>query len=158
MKRSIPTLALATTLGAFAPAAIAQGPNEAWWQAGGATIGLHVQGRHFCGISAAPQGVWVLRGEVVDGRLVETDRLPARGERAAGAASDAPRDTDYFMQPTALVRRDRSEARPRGEFALLEPLPAAPSATLWLDMVWSCSRESELDKLAEGERSVDAGR
>lgn len=158
MKRTFLTLALATTAAAFATAAQAQLPDEAWWQQGDATIGLHVKGRHFCGISAAPQGVWVLRGQVVDGRLVETDRLPARGGRAAGAAAEAPLDTDYFVQPTALVRRDRSDERPRGEFAVLEPLPSAPSAALWLDMVWSCSRESELEKLAESPRDADAGR
>lgn len=158
MKRTLLTLALATAAAAFATAAQARWPDEAWWQQGDATIGLHVEGRHFCGISAAPQGVWVLRGEVVDGRLVETDRLPARGARAAGTAGESPLDTDYFVQPTALVRRDRSDERPRGEFAVLEPVTAAPSAALWLDMVWSCSRESELEKLAESPRDADAGR
>lgn len=162
MKRTFPTLALAAAAAVFATAAQARLPDEAWWQQGGATIGLHLQGGRFCGISAAPQGVWVLRGQVVDGRLVETDRLPARGGRAADAAADAAtealRDTDYFVQPTALVRRERSDERPRGEFAVLEPLPAAPSAALWLDMVWSCSRESEIEKLAESPSDANGGR
>lgn len=154
MKRTSLTLALATVAAAFATVAQAQVPDEAWWQQGDATIGLHVQGGRFCGISAVPQGVWVLRGQVVDGRLAETDRLPARGGRAA----EVSLDTDYFVQPTALVRRDRSDDRPRGEFAVLRPLPAAPSAALWLDMVWSCSRESELEKLAGSPRDAAVGR
>ncbi len=156
MKRTFLTLALATA--AFAASAGAQSPDEAWWQQGDATLGLHVHGRRFCGISAAPQGVWVLRGRVVDGRLVETDRVPVRGGQAAAASANAPQDTDYFVQPTALVRRDRSDDHPRGEFAVLQPLPAAPSATLWLDLVWGCSRESELEKLAESPRDADASR
>lgn len=158
MKRMLLSLALATTAAAFTSTAQARWPEESWWRAGDATIGLHVQGRHFCGISAAPQGTWVLRGRVVDGRLVESDRERMRGARPVGADAGAPSDTDYFVQPTALVRRDRSDERPRGVFDVLEPLPDAPSATLWLDMVWSCSRESDLEKLAESPRGAEAGR
>lgn len=158
MKRSIVTVSLAAITAAITTSTLAAGPEEGWWRVGEATVGLHVEGRAFCGVSAAPQGVWVVRGRVIDGRLVETDRLPARGGRAAGAAADATLDTDYFVQPTALVRRDRSDERPRGAFAVLEPLPAAPNASLWLDMVWGCSRESDLEKLAESPRDVDAGR
>lgn len=152
MKRSILTLSLVAITAAFSTHSHAAAPEEGWWRVGDATVGLHVDGRSFCGISAAPQGVWVLRGRVVDGRLVETDRLLARG---AGAAQDAtePFDaTDYFVQPTSLVRRDRSAERPRGEFAVFEPLPAAPNASLWLDMVWGCSRDTEIEKLAESPR------
>jgi hypothetical protein len=158
MKRTILTFALAVSAAAVAPAARAQLPDEAWWQQGEATLGLHVAGRSFCGISAAPQGVWVLRGRVVDGRLVETDRRMVRARSAAHEPAEPPEDTDYFVQPTALVQRDRSAGRPRGEFAVLEPLPAAPNSTLWLDMVWGCSRETELEKLAESPRGADGGR
>lgn len=150
MKRSILSLSLAAMTAAFTAPTHAAGPEEGWWRVGDATVGLHVDGRSFCGISAAPQGVWVLRGRVVDGRLVETDRLLARGAPAAQDAAEPFDSTDYFVQPTSLVRRDRSAARPRGEFAVLEPLTAAPSATLWLDMVWGCSREADVEKVAAG--------
>lgn len=128
----------------------AAAPDEGWWRVGESMVGLHVDGRAFCGISAAPQGVWVVRGRVVDGRLVETDRVLARGAPAAPDAAEPFDSTDYFVQPASLVRRDRSAERPRGEFAVLEPLTAAPSATLWLYMVWGCSREAELEKVAAG--------
>lgn len=147
MKRTFLTLTLALSAAAFSSAASAQAPQEAWWQDRDTTLGLHLEGRSFCAISAAPQGTWVMRGRVIDGRLVETDRQLARG---AGAAANAelPEATDYFVQPTALVRRDRSADHPRGEFAVFEPLQAAPDATLWLDLVWGCSRETEIEKLA----------
>lgn len=155
MKRWILTLTLTVSLAslaaAFAAPARAAGPDEGWWRVGDATVGLHVEGRDFCGITAAPQGVWVVRGRVVDGRLVETDRSLARGAPVQAATSAEPFDsTDYFVQPTALVRRDRSTERPRGEFAVFEPLAAAPDSTLWLDMVWGCSREADVEKLAAG--------
>lgn len=150
MKRSILILSLAAMAAAFTTPSRAATPDEGWWRVGDATVGLHVEGRAFCGISAAPQGVWVLRGRVVDGRLVETDRVLARGAPAAPDAADPFDSTDYFVQPTSLVRRDRSAERPRGEFAVFEPLQAAPNATLWLDMVWGCSREAEVEKIAAG--------
>jgi hypothetical protein len=158
MKRSILTLCLAAMAAAASAPARAGLPEEGWWRVGEATLGLHVEGRAFCGISAAPQGVWVLRGRVVDGRLVETSRHVARPGASARAAGEPPDDTDYFVQTTAVVRRDRSAERPRGEFAVFEPLPAAPTSTLWLDMVWGCSRETELEKLAESPRSEGDGR
>lgn len=158
MKRWTLTLILAAMAAAFTATARAAGPDEGWWRVGEATVGLHVEGRGFCGISAAPQGVWVLRGRVIDGRLVETDRSLARGAAMQSSRVEPPDETDYFVQPTALVRRDRSAERPRGEFAVFEPLAAAPNSTLWLDMVWGCSRETELEKLAESPRSAEAGR
>lgn len=158
MKPSTRILSLATLAAAFMAPAGAAMPEEGWWRVGDATVGLHVEGRAFCGISAAPQRVWVLRGRVVDGRLVETDRTLARGAKAAPGAAEPIDATDYFVQPTALVRRDRSAERPRGEFAVFEPLPSAPNSTLWLDMVWGCSRETELEKLAESPRDADTGR
>lgn len=157
MKRTIPTLAMALSSAVFTTTAPAQSAHEAWWQEGEATLGLHVQGRSFCGISAAPQGVWVTRGRVVDGRLVETDRQRARGARTV-ADGELPEATDYFVQPTALVRRERSAQQPRGDFALYEPLAAAPNATLWLDLVWACSRDTEIEKLAESPREGEGGR
>lgn len=157
MKRTMLTLTLALSAAGFSAAASAQTPQEAWWQAGDTAVGLHLEGRSFCAISAAPQATWVIRGRLVDGRLVETDRLLARGARAA-AGAELPEATDYFVQPTALVRRDRSAERPRGEFALYEPLAAAPTASLWLDLVWACSRDTEIEKLAESPRDEEARR
>lgn len=157
MKRTILTLALVLSGAAFPSLASAQTPSEAWWQGGDTTLGLHLEGRSFCAISAAPRGTWVMRGRLVDGRLVEADRQLARGLRMA-ADTEPPEATDYFVQPTALVRRERSAERPRGEFALYEPLTAAPSASLWLDLVWACSRDTEIEKLAESPRDEEARR
>lgn len=147
MKRTMLTLTLALSAVAFSAAALAQTPQEAWWRAGDTTVGLHLEGRSFCAVSAAPQATWVMRGRLVDGRLVQTDRQRARGA-APAAGAEPPEATDYFVQPTALVRRERSAERPRGEFALYEPLAAAPNASVWLDLVWACSRETEIERLA----------
>lgn len=150
----IRTLALAAMAAALSQPARAELPAEGWWRVGDATVGLHVEGRAFCGIAATPHHAWVLRGRVVDGRLVETSRTLARGDRhRLPAEADEPiAPTDYFVQPTSLVRRERSAGRRRGEFAVFEPLPAAPGPTLWLDMVWGCSAEAELEKVATGGR------
>lgn len=173
-------LALAAMVAALAPPARAALPEEGWWQLDGgkisvnditypmtATVGLHVDGQRFCGVAAfraTQENVWLLRGRVVDGRLVEDDSIPIRGPAVAFARDARLRaalryappqpiaPTDYFVQPTALVRRDRSTEQPRGEFAVFEPLPAAPSTTLWLDMVWACSSEAEVEKLAQERR------
>lgn len=149
MKRTILTLSLALSAAAFSAGASARTPQEAWWQSGDTTVGLHLEADSFCAVSAAPQGTWVMRGRLLDGRLVETDRQRARGA-AAAAGTEPPEATDYFVQPTALVRRERSAERPRGEFALYEPLAAAPNASVWLDLVWACSREADVEKLAAG--------
>lgn len=144
----IRTLSLAALSAALIAPARAALPEEGWWRVGAATVGLHVQGPAFCGISATQDGVWVLRGRVIDGRLVEDDRSLLRGVRQQPDAAEPVDPTDYFVQPTSLVRRDRTSERPRGMFAHFEPLPAAPDSTLWLDMVWGCSREAEVEKLA----------
>ncbi|TXC66637.1 hypothetical protein FSC37_14850 [Piscinibacter aquaticus] len=157
MKRTIFTLTLALSAAAVSTAASAQSPHEEWWQDGDTTLGLHLENRSFCAISAAPQGTWVMRGRLVDGRLVETDRQLARG-RGAAAGTEPPEATDYFVQPTALVRRERSAEKPRGEFALFEPLAAAPSASVWLDLMWACSRDTEIEKIAESPRDDEARR
>ena len=157
MKTMIGTLALAAMAAAIGAPARAALPEEGWWRVGDAMLGLHVEGRAFCAISAAPQGVWVLRGRVVDGRLVETERMLARDAHSGHEADEPSEATDYFVQPTALVRRDRSAERPRGEFAVFEALPAAPNPTLWLEMAWGCSREAEVDKVAEIGREQAAG-
>ena len=57
--------------------------------------------------------------------------------------------TDFFVQPTAMVQRDRDARHPRGEFTLFEPLAAAPSPGLWLDLAWHCSAPEAVDKVAE---------
>lgn len=152
MKTVIRTLALAALAAALTQPVRAAMPEEGWWRVDGATVGLHVQGGAFCGISATPDSVWVLRGEVVDGRLVESSRTLAHGHRhtVPPEAVEPIAPTDYFVQPTSLVRRDRSSERPRGEFAVFQPLAAAPNSTLWLDMVWGCSRDTEVEKIAEG--------
>lgn len=150
------SLALAVTA-AFALGAHAATPAESWWQLGdgstpAATLGLAVEGGRFCGIvaDAAPQPrVWVLRGAVVDGRLVEHSRSTLRGTADVPADEDQVDPTDFFIQPTAMVQRERSVQHPRGEFTLFEPLRAAPGTTLWLDMAWQCSAPEAVDKVAE---------
>lgn len=145
----------AFTLGAHASTAAAT-PAESWWQLGGAgapaaTLGLAVEGSRFCGIvaeGAAQQQVWVLRGAVVDGRLVEHSRSVLRGAAEAQADEEQADPTDFFLQPTAMVQRERSVQHPRGEFTLFEPLRAAPGTTLWLDMAWQCSAEEAVDRHA----------
>ena len=150
------SLALAAMAAAFTLGAQAAAPAESWWRLGGtgapaATLGLAVEGSRFCGIvaeGAAQPRVWVLRGAVVDGRLVEHSRSVLRG--AADLPSDEERadPTDFFLQPTAMVQRERSVQHPRGEFTLFEPLRAAPGTTLWLDMAWQCSAEEAVDRHA----------
>ncbi len=145
----------AFTLGAHASTAAAT-PAESWWQLGGAgapaaTLGLAVEGSRFCGIVAegtAQPHVWVLRGAVVDGRLVEHSRSVLRGAPDLPADEDQADPTDFFLQPTAMVQRERSVQHPRGEFTLFEPLRAAPGTTLWLDMAWQCSAEEAVDRHA----------
>lgn len=141
------TLALALAAGAFALPARAQLPEDSWWRQGDTTLGVHVAGTGFCAVGAAADAAWVVHGRVVDGRLVEDWREPLR--RSAGTTSVyvSEDETDFFLQPTALVQRDRSEENPRGEFALFEPLPAAPSDRLWLDLAWHCA-DGPVDKTA----------
>ena len=148
------SLALAVTA-AFTLSAQAATPAESWWRLGhgaqAATLGLAVEGSRFCGIvaeGAAQQQVWVLRGAVVDGRLVEHSRSVLRGAAEAPADEEQADPTDFFLQPTAMVQRERSLQHPRGEFTLFEPLRAAPGTTLWLDMAWQCSAEQAVDRHA----------
>lgn len=149
------SLALAVTAAAFTLGAQAATPAESWWRLGdgaqAATLGLAVEGSRFCGIvaeGAAQQQVWVLRGAVVDGRLVEHSRSVLRGAAEAPADEEQADPTDFFLQPTAMVQRERSVQHPRGEFTLFEPLRAAPGTTLWLDMAWQCSAEQAVDRHA----------
>ena len=150
------SLTLAVTAAAFTLGAQAATPAESWWRLGGdgaqaATLGLAVEGSRFCGIvaeGAAQQQVWVLRGAVVDGRLVEHSRSVLRGAAEAQADEEQADPTDFFLQPTAMVQRERSVQHPRGEFTLFEPLHAAPGTTLWLDMAWQCSAEQAVDRHA----------
>lgn len=150
------SLTLAVTAAAFTLGAQAATPAESWWRLGGdgaqaATLGLAVEGSRFCGIvaeGAAQQQVWVLRGAVVDGRLVEHSRSVLRGAAEAQADEEQADPTDFFLQPTAMVQRERSVQHPRGEFTLFEPLRAAPGTTLWLDMAWQCSAEQAVDRHA----------
>lgn len=151
--RSI-TLAVATA--AFALGAHADLPDESWWRLGRdaaapATLGLMVDGARFCGIAAAgaaQERVWILRGRVVDGRLVESSREPLRGPVDALEEGDALDPTDFFVQPTAMVQRERSAQHPRGDFTLFEPLQATPGTSLWLDMAWHCNDGRDVDKVA----------
>ena len=157
MKTMIRTLALAALAAALTPPARAALPEEGWWRLDGEALGMHVEGDSFCGIAAKQGSVWLLRGRVVDGRLVQQSRSAIRGPAAApsrdGRLQQALRQsadpTDYFVLPTSLVSRERTAEQPRGEFAVFEPLTVAPSSTLWLDMVWGCSKEVEVEKVAE---------
>ncbi|MBS0444169.1 MAG: hypothetical protein JSR38_19625 [Proteobacteria bacterium] len=142
---------------AFTLGARAATPAESWWRLGdgagapAATLGLAVEGSSFCGIvaeGAAQPRVWVLRGAVVDGRLVEHSRSVLHGAAEAQADEEQADPTDFFLQPTAMVQRERSVQHPRGEFTLFEPLRAAPGTTLWLDMAWQCSAEEAVDRHA----------
>ncbi len=167
-------LALTTALCAFG--ARAQEAQESWWRLDNGsltvngttfpmttTVGLSVDGDHFCGVTAfraMDENVWVLRGHVVDGRLVEDSRTPVRGPILHAAPTQMPDavrallpqrldPTDFFVQPTAVVRRDRTNHHPRGVFAVYEPLRGAPNDALWLDMSWHCSAPEAVDKVAE---------
>lgn len=150
------TLALATALAAFG--ARADLPEESWWQRDGSTVGVHVQDQGFCAIAtepAAPDTLWLVRGEVVDGRLVESERR-ALGHAAPAAAPTASNDAaaqrldppDFFVQPTAMVERERTTEAPRGSFAIYQPLGHAPSNTLWLSLAWHCGDPEQVDKMA----------
>ena len=111
---------------------------ESWWRLGGdgapaATLGLAVEGSRFCGIvaeGAAQQQVWVLRGAVVDSRLVEHSRSVLRGAADSPPTRNRPTDR-LLLQPTAMVQRERSLQHPRGEFTLFEPLRGARHDCGW---------------------------
>lgn len=153
----IRSLALAATLAACSFGARAELPGESWWRMGGgaapaATMGVVVEGPSFCAVAAtgpAQGSVWILRGRVIDGRLVERSRTVLRGAAEADDDEDAVDPTDFFVQPTAMVQRERSLQHPRGDFTLFEPLRAAPGNALWLDLAWHCSAEEAVDRLAE---------
>lgn len=150
------TLALATALASFG--ARADLPEESWWQRDGSTVGVHVQDQGFCAIAtepAAPGMLWLVRGEVVDGRLVESERRPL-GHSAPAAGPSVPSDVasqrldppDFFVQPTAMVGRERTTGSPRGSFSIYQPLEHAPSDTLWLSLAWHCGDPEQVDKMA----------
>ncbi len=153
----IRSLILAAAGAAFAFGAHAELPGESWWQIGGetapaATLGLTVEGGSFCAIAAtggAQERAWVLRGQVVDGRLVEHSRTALRGPVDADTDDERVDPTDFFVQATAVVQRERNVQHPRGDFTLFGPLRSAPSGALWLDMAWHCSAEEAVDKVAE---------
>lgn len=169
-------LLLALTTALCALGAHAQEAQESWWRldngslslngttfAMSTTVGLSIDGDRFCGVSAfraMDENVWVLHGHVVDGRLVEDSRTPVRGPILHSEPTRVPDEvrarlphrvdpTDFFVQPTAVVSRDRTNHHPRGVFAIYEPLHAAPSDALWLDLAWHCSAQEAVDKVAE---------
>lgn len=174
----VATAAVLTTLCAHAAP-----PEESWWQQDGGTlsvagrdyplvtmIGVQVDDDSFCAVSAfrsMEENVWLVRGMVVDGRLVEASRTPIRGPAVALARDEGRLQvlrellpqrldpTDFFVQPTALVSRHRTTFAPRGSFAVYRPVAQAPSTSLWLDLAWHCGEEAEVDKLAAAVRSVD---
>lgn len=151
-------------------------PEESWWQEDHGTLsvnsrvyplstvfGVQVDDAAFCAVAAfrsMEENVWLVRGRVVDGRLVEVGRTPIRGPAVALARDEARRQVlhqllpqrldppDFFVQPTALVSRHRTTQAPRGSFAVYAPLPQAPSTSLWLDLAWHCGERAEVDKLA----------
>lgn len=150
------TLALATALASFA--ARAELPEESWWQRDGSTVGVHVQDQGFCAIAtepAAPGRLWLLRGGVVDGRLVEAERRPL-GRAASAAVPSASGDVtaqhldppDFFVQPTAMVGRERTAEAPRGSFTIYQPLDHAPDDSLWLSLAWHCGDPQQVDRMA----------
>lgn len=151
------SLALAATAALFSLGAHAELPAESWWQGGDAaapsmTLGVTVERQNFCAVAvdgSASQRLWLLRGRVVDGRLVEDSRTVVRGSADAEVDDEVLDPTDFFVQPTAMVQRDRDAQHPRGEFTLFEPLAAAPSPGLWLDLAWHCSAPEAVDKVAE---------
>jgi hypothetical protein len=151
-------------------------PEESWWQEDSGTlsvnsrvyplstvIGVQVDDAAFCAVAAfrsMDENVWLVRGQVIDGRLVEASRTPIRGPAVAQADDEGRRQMlrellpqrldppDFFVQPTALVSRHRTTFAPRGSFGVYQPLPQAPSASLWLDLAWHCGEQAEVDKLA----------
>jgi hypothetical protein len=151
-------------------------PEESWWQEDHGTlsvnsrdypmstvIGVQVDDAAFCAVSAfrsMDENVWLVRGQIVDGRLVEASRTPIRGPAVAQARDERRQQmlhelrpqrldpTDFFVQPNALVSRHRTTHAPRGSFSVYQPLPQAPSTSLWLDLAWHCGEEAEVDKLA----------
>lgn len=151
------SLALAATAALFSLGARADMPAESWWQGADAatpavTIGMTVERQNFCAVAVdggASQRLWLLRGRVVDGRLVEDSRRMVRGSSEVEVDDDRLDPTDFFVQPTAMVQRERDAQHPRGEFTLFEPLAAAPSPGLWLDLAWHCSAQDAVDKVAE---------
>lgn len=164
------TAALTTLCAQAAP------PEESWWQQDGGslhvnghsyplrtTMGVQVGDAAFCAVAAfrsMDENVWLVRGKVVDGRLVEASRTPIRGPVVTQAPHEPLpqrlRDLlpqrldppDFFVQPTAMVSRHRTTFAPRGSFAVYEPLAQAPSSSLWLDLAWHCGDEAQVDKLA----------
>jgi hypothetical protein len=175
----IRSLAVTTALAACALGARAEAPDESesWWRLDNGsltvngttypmttTVGLSVDGDRFCGVSAfkgMDENVWIIRGRVLDGRLVEDSRTPVRGPvlqaQPAPPLPAALRErmphrldpTDFFVQTTAVVSRDRSSEHPRGVFAIYQPLHGAPNDALWLDMAWHCSAPEAVEKVAE---------
>lgn len=148
----IRTLVLAAATALASLSAHAALPEESWWQQGDTTLGVQVEGPAFCAVAAqrsAPANAWIVRGEVVDGRLVEASRMPLRGPGAAALqAATAIDPPDFFVQPTAMVSRIRTSDSPRGDFTIYQPLTQAPSNALWLDLAWNCGGEVEVDKLS----------
>ncbi|MFT3953308.1 MAG: hypothetical protein QM722_02535 [Piscinibacter sp.] len=145
------TLAVATVLASLA--AHAALPEESWWQRDGDTLGLHVQEQGFCAIStdhAVPATLWIVRGELVDGRLVEASRKPLGAAPVASLETPTQRldPPDFFVQPTAMVSRERTTDTPRGSFAIYQPLSHAPSDSLWLSLAWHCGDAEQVDKMA----------
>lgn len=151
----IRSLVATAALAACALGARAEPAGESWWRRDGAaataTMGVVVEGTNFCAIAAAgaaQDSVRILRGRVVDGRLVEHSRTVLRGAADADAEDDAIDPTDFFLQSTAMVQRERNVQHPRGDFTLFEPLRSAPGSALWLDLAWHCSAERDVDKVA----------
>lgn len=145
------TLAAATALASLA--AHAGLPEESWWQRDGDTLGLHVQEQGFCAVatdSATPATLWLVRGEVVDGRLVEASRKPLGGAPAVSHETTPQRldPPDFFVQSTAMVSRERTTETPRGSFAIYQPLHRAPSDSLWLTLSWHCGDPEQVDRMA----------
>ena len=180
LNRSLLVAAAAALMSLCAQAAP---PEESWWQQDGGTlsaeghvyplgtiIGVQVDGAAFCAVAAfrsAQENVWLVRGTVIDGRLVEASRTPIRGPAVALAHDESRQQMlrellpqrldppDFFVQPTALVSRHRTTFAPRGSFAVYQPATQAPSASLWLDLAWHCGEEAEVDKLAAAAGSGD---
>ncbi|WP_341888821.1 hypothetical protein [Variovorax sp. YR752] len=178
--RSLLVAAAAALMSLCAQAAPAE---ESWWQQDDGTlgadgraipistiIGVQVDGAAFCAVAAflsAQENVWLVRGQVIDGRLVEASRTPIRGPAVALARDDVHQQVlrellpkrldppDFFLQPTALVSRHRTTFAPRGSFAVYQPAAQAPSASLWLDLAWHCGGEAEVDRMAATARSAD---
>lgn len=151
--RPIRSLTLAAAAALASLAAHAGPPEESWWQRDGDTLGLHVQDQGFCAITtdhSARPTLWIVRGQVIDGRLVEASRRPLGAAPAVSGETASQRidPPDFFVQPTAMVSRERTIDAPRGSFTLYQPLAQAPSDSLWLSLAWHCDDPAQVDRMA----------